>query len=360
MILVGADGDRLFVYNRAAHLLWRASSRHDTLSIMRALASRHGLAFDVARNDVISVVDQWIELGLVEGDGGATGRGIACEALSPGDLTGGDRSLASRHRFGALLVELVADAATLCVLDPLIGRSDEWHRAPDLRCVVGLDQTGKHFFAVDGRLMASGLAPEVAVGAFYQAVINRLHPETAWRAFLHAAAVAKGERAVIFAAPSGSGKSTLTAALVARGYEFLSDDIVALRSRDDAVVPFPLPTRVKHGSLPILSPLYPALTVASGDSIQYLAHSTNFDAPPRAAHALVFATYEPGSRTRFGEISTTDAASRLFADRVFLGYPIEPVAVAGFIKWLQRVKRHELIYSDLNEAERCITMALAT
>lgn len=51
---------------------------------------------------------------------------------------------------------------------------------------------------------------------------------------LHASAVSLGDGAVAFVGPAGSGKSTAAAALAARGYASVSDDIVALIERDAA------------------------------------------------------------------------------------------------------------------------------
>ena len=46
---------------------------------------------------------------------------------------------------------------------------------------------------------------------------------------IHAACVARGDRAAILPAPPGSGKSTLCAALVNRGWRLLSDELTLIR-----------------------------------------------------------------------------------------------------------------------------------
>jgi len=56
---------------------------------------------------------------------------------------------------------------------------------------------------------------------------------------LHAAVLAGHGRAWLISGPSGSGKSSLGRALLARGYELLSDDLAPLSLTDGLIHPFP-------------------------------------------------------------------------------------------------------------------------
>jgi hypothetical protein len=131
-------------------------------------------------------------------------------------------------------------------------------------------------------------------------------------------------------------------------------------SQGDAVAPFPLPSSVKPGSARVLSHYYPTLNGGEASKLQYLVHQTPFSARPAPARALIFPRYASGAPTRFDSLSVTDAITRLLSDRVYLGYPLEPAAVRGFVDWLGRVRRYELIYSEIEEAERCVSQALGT
>jgi hypothetical protein len=68
-------------------------------------------------------------------------------------------------------------------------------------------------------------------------VLMQARSELLW---LHAGAAASSERALLFPGPRGRGKSTLVTGLCARGWTYLSDDIVPLNPRSSCVVPFPL------------------------------------------------------------------------------------------------------------------------
>jgi hypothetical protein len=65
--------------------------------------------------------------------------------------------------------------------------------------------------------------------------------ETSGRLVFHAGAVQRDGAIVVIAAPSGHGKSTLTAALVQRGFGYLSDEVVAIDPELLDVLPYPKP-----------------------------------------------------------------------------------------------------------------------
>lgn len=58
---------------------------------------------------------------------------------------------------------------------------------------------------------------------------------------VHAAAGGLDGRAVVMVGPSGAGKSTLVAALAARGWGYLTDEVAAIELDTATVVPYPKP-----------------------------------------------------------------------------------------------------------------------
>jgi hypothetical protein len=66
---------------------------------------------------------------------------------------------------------------------------------------------------------------------------------------VHAGVVARGNRTVAFPATSGTGKSTLTAALLASGWSYLSDEALALDDGTTAVRPYPRPLALHSWTL---------------------------------------------------------------------------------------------------------------
>ena len=77
---------------------------------------------------------------------------------------------------------------------------------------------------------------------------------------IHGAAIEKNGRALIMPAPPGSGKSTLCAALVARGWRLLSDELSLIKLDALQVVPMCRPLSLKNESLQIIQKFEPSLT----------------------------------------------------------------------------------------------------
>lgn len=69
---------------------------------------------------------------------------------------------------------------------------------------------------------------------------------------IHAASVARGNRAVILPAPPGSGKSTLCAALVNRGWRLLSDELTLIRLDTGELMGLARPVSLKNASIDII------------------------------------------------------------------------------------------------------------
>jgi HprK-related kinase A len=75
---------------------------------------------------------------------------------------------------------------------------------------------------------------------------------------LHAAAVARDNRALIMPAPPGSGKSTLCAALVNRGWRLLSDELTIIRLDTGEITGLARPVNLKNKSIEVIRDFAPA------------------------------------------------------------------------------------------------------
>ncbi len=115
----------------------------------------------------------------------------------------------------------------------------------DARLVVEVGVDGDHRFlhedrsvchlSTDGRLLLCATLSDAVEPAWWRVVLDSVLFSVALLAgneALHAGAVAVPAGAVAIVAASGGGKSTLLAALLERGLELVSDDVVALTARE--------------------------------------------------------------------------------------------------------------------------------
>lgn len=75
---------------------------------------------------------------------------------------------------------------------------------------------------------------------------------------LHAAAVTRNGMTIALPAASGSGKSTLVAALVRRGWSYVTDEALAIDLESWRARPYPKPISLGYDSFPLLSLARPA------------------------------------------------------------------------------------------------------
>jgi hypothetical protein len=125
---------------------------------------------------------------------------------------------------------------------------------------------------------------------------------------LHAGAVTLRGSALLLPGPSGAGKSTLTAALVARGFRYLSDEAAAVDPVSLEIEPYPKPLMLSADSLAMLG-----RRDASGDAggVKQVVASAALRAGavgrPAPARFLVFPVYEAGATSTLTPMSRAEA-----------------------------------------------------
>lgn len=74
---------------------------------------------------------------------------------------------------------------------------------------------------------------------------------------VHAGAVACGDAALMLAGPGGAGKTTLTLALVARGFDVLSDELAVIDPESQTILPYRRNVHVRPGTPELVAGLGP-------------------------------------------------------------------------------------------------------
>ncbi|MBP7935361.1 MAG: hypothetical protein KA354_12010 [Phycisphaerae bacterium] len=137
---------------------------------------------------------------------------------------------------------------------------------------------------------------------------------------IHAAALARGGHGLIMAAESGFGKTTLAAGLLARGWQYLSDEFALIAPDDLRIHPFPKALCVKNGSFPVMERLglpvwrrrhYVKALKGEVGYVNPLAGGRAVAAKACAVRLIVFPRYAENARPRLYPISRAQAAFEL-------------------------------------------------
>jgi hypothetical protein len=114
---------------------------------------------------------------------------------------------------------------------------------PDGRYRVSAPGFGRHLVSPRGDQICSALptGPGRRWQRLFFAQVLPLAATLQGLDLFHASAVAHAGRAVAFSAPSGTGKTSIAAHLVADGFEFVTDDVLALEISDGTVTAHPGP-----------------------------------------------------------------------------------------------------------------------
>jgi Coenzyme PQQ synthesis protein D (PqqD) len=356
MLLVSQRRQTLLVLNETARAVWEAMSaglRADEVAAL--LSRRYGIPPARTRKDLAALLEQW--------------RAHELSAAGPARQPGSERHVAAcggaasgRREFGVQRVyDLCGTAFRLGIEPPdvrswfarLLAHTELPGTQP--RDVIELFRDGReHVVSHNGRERQRSTSVEVAAGAVVRAICDLSYPDADWSLFMHAAAVATGDHAVVLAGPNGSGKTTLAAALIESGFDYFSDDVVPFDCRTLRVVPVPLALSIKEGSWSTLSALHPVLRDLP--AYDFGDRRVRLLPPPERAirragtsvRMLIFPRFRPAQRFGLERVAPLEALVELVgASRpVALDRP----RLSRTLAWIRTVPAYRLTYTCLAEA----------
>lgn len=338
LVLVRPDIQGFFLLNKTARLLWCEFRQGVPVAeIASSIAAHFCVSEAVARRDVEAMIGSWQD--------GLLASAPPAVRLPPSLTAGRD----------VCPLDCVVNANPMRVVLEL---GDVWDEiAPRLEPVRSEVSAPIYTFAVgtaadrvlvfrDGTCIGDQENAAGARAILLQAMAAPAEPA----AILHAG----GCGGVLLAGHSHSGKSTLCAALMARGLPYHCDDSAVL-DRHFRVTPMPFPLVLRPGSWPLIEDRLPTFKRAPvfsrwGTDVRFL---TPVGAPgPAAVTALVFVRHEPGAETQFAEIGVLDSLLALQQSGFWVEHTQE--SIGRFLEWLARIRRYNLVYAALEEAEAII------
>ncbi|MBK8116300.1 MAG: PqqD family peptide modification chaperone [Candidatus Accumulibacter sp.] len=361
--------DRLIVLNATGRLVWEMLGEGFALhEVALAFAQHFDISYERALGDVAPVIAELKQIssqpyGDEVRNAAVAGFAVATERLS--DQSSGLKDCGA-FRFGESRIRVLSSVEQL----------DELFFARFRHRLIS-DGDGAEVLEISGddmgyrMIFKNGLIEEMAtvtqlMSRVTQLLLNMEHPDLAVLAYCHAAAVSRGNHSVLMPGSSGSGKSTLTAFLVANGFLYLGDDIVATGEVDNALLPLPTCLSIKSGSWPILGQIYPVLQHLPmlnryGRVIRYIEPRQNYATLRAAAapSAIIFPAYKVGEPTQLSPLKPMQTMILLLRAHVALLPPATEEKLAKFLRFVENTPAYELTYSELPSALKAIEDLLA-
>ncbi len=191
-------------------------------------------------------------------------------------------------------------------------------------------------------------------GVIYQPIVKNDRGQA-----IHSAALGYEDKGVLFPGNSGSGKSTLAAWLVARGCNYLTDELVLLSLEEQRIYPFTRPISIRNISDTILASFFKGerKKIFIGENGCMLPHrllNSNFSPDTPQLSLIIFPEYRSGAQMSMTELSGAMACSRLISCYVN-ARNIEEHGINRLADVVRKTPVFHLVYSNFNDLAPVVT-----
>jgi len=176
------------------------------------------------------------------------------------------------------------------------------------------DREGRVAAYADGERLATGRSTAAVLGGLAWHINRSVIEHSVDRyVLMHSASATLAGVTVVLAADMESGKTTTVAGLLRSGFDYVTDEAVALDPETCLVSPFPKTLSLDPGSWPLFPECAPRI---SGHRLQWFVEpyrlgSTVATAPVTAPEIVLFPKYVAGATTEVLPVSPAEATHEL-------------------------------------------------
>lgn len=373
-VLYDPVGDSLHLLDRVAAAVWsQLDGRRSVHALSRRMAARTNTDVRRVEPDVRALLDRLQGAGVVHGDRPVPLPRDPVVEDAPGEpwaAVGAAPPVATPFATGSFqalghVFSVASNIPDLCpwldtVLVDLAAPRPTEHRYTLLDLGPGRGDD-RFLLAFDGRCVArSGWLPRLLDLFLWHVNTEAVERSAGELVLVHAAAAARHGAAVLLPAASTHGKSTTVAGLVRAGWDYVTDEIVALDPSSLGVVGYPRPICLDRGSWGVLPELRPSHAELVTGQWQVPASHVRPDAVVRRAlpAAVVAPRYDPQRRTGLERMSPGEVVLAL-ADST-LAFRHDPARNLGCLARLATaVPAFRLTVSRLDHAVDLVEAAVA-
>ncbi|HJW87803.1 MAG TPA: hypothetical protein VJ440_14310 [Candidatus Brocadiaceae bacterium] len=209
-----------------------------------------------------------------------------------------------------------------------------------------------------GKVVFRGGNPVAALAFLEWFVINAVVRKNLTHIMFHASALAFGNTGVIFPASSGSGKTTIALALIAQGFQYLSDEVAMIDAEDFTLRPLPRGLAIRENAFHLLQSLnkpppsigfYPQSPPTHFRYFNPTAFTHQaIEQPVSVRHVIFLDKPAVSTKTHLKKIPKAQAVSQLLSCS-FANRPLAEDNIAHCIKLSQRTDCYTLTGGNLQE-----------
>lgn len=376
LLLFSPHARAILRLNPSAAFIWCCCEEGlDRPAIAREMTEAFQLPAGQAEQDLEATLAEWESRGLLgcaDEPAAAPAATVAANEETFPEPRSGVHSFAAQRRYRMLDTVFrlrFSDAALVACAQLAFA-----HLAVDEQCPfdVSLDvqqDAAGYFLRLDERPIAWCKTRQELTPLLHGQLVADAYERAECLIALHAAAVSNGDECLVFPALSGSGKSTLTAALLAAGFKYCTDELVLVQAHTHRVQTIAAGIGIKPGSWEVLRAFHPRISELDthlrldGQSVRYLLPEKQQLFADGARHhpvrALVFPVYRAGADARLQPVTPADALCRLTEAGTDVNGELDSSRVAQLVDWIAGVDSYELLYSDLDEAITHVRRLLA-